>query len=282
MTTRSARPRARRAPGRPAVLVGVLAVLVAALTGCGEPEADGRPGADPDQVDAVEAPEVGACRQLTPDDVAAATNASRVVDCSARHTAETYAVGDVPDDVAAAGYDSPELGAFAYDTCNRGLTEFLGADESTSMRTVLSWAWFRPSQQAWDEGARWYRCDVVGGGERTETLVALPESARGILEGRPDDRWMACVEGPSVADAPRIPCNQPHDWRAVTTIKLGEPADPYPGDRLSEVQTRDFCRRSVQAYLNYPAQFDYGYTWFHAAEWEAGNRRSVCWARTSE
>ena len=48
---------------------------------------------------------------------------------------------------------------------------------------------------------------------------------------------MACVEGPSVAGSTKIPCTEAHDWRAVTTIKLGEPADAYPGDRLSEVRT---------------------------------------------
>ena len=62
---------------------------------------------------------------------------------------------------------------------------------------------------------------------------------------------------------------------------LGKKADAYPGDRLSEVRTRDFCRASVGAFLSYPLDYDFGYTWFHAAEWKAGNRRSVCWARTT-
>jgi hypothetical protein len=48
------------------------------------------------------------------------------------------------------------------------------------------------------------------------------------------------------------------------------------------VTTRDYCSDSVGAWLNYPVDYQYGYTWFHEAEWEAGNRRSVCWAKTSE
>ena len=63
------------------------------------------------------------------------------------------------------------------------------------MRTVVSWAWFRPSKKAWDKGARWYRCDVVGGGEESQQFVALPESAKGLLLGRPKDRWMVCATG---------------------------------------------------------------------------------------
>lgn len=260
----------------------LLATLVLLLSACSEPAAPVQPGADPEQVDAVEVPELGACRLLDLDDVAAPTNATPVVGCSSPHTAETYAVGELPDELRDAAYDAPEVGLFAYRTCDAGLQKFLGADDSQSMRTILSWAWFRPSEKAWADGARWYRCDVIGGGEQSAELVSLPRTARGILSGRPDDRWVACVEGPSVAGSVKIPCTQPHDWRAVTTIKLGEPADTYPGDRLSEVRSRDFCKKSVQAYLNYPPRFDFGYTWFHRVEWEAGNRRSVCWARTNE
>ena len=79
----------------------------------------------------------------------------------------------------------------------------------------------------------------------------------------------------------KIPCTEPHDWRAVTTIKLGESNDPYPGDRASQIRTRDFCSDSVGAWLGYPVTYDYGYTWFQEPEWLGGNRRSVCWAKTT-
>jgi hypothetical protein len=261
-------------------LAPLLALLLAVtLAGCGEPTP---PGADPEQVDSVEAPELGACRLLTLPDVAQASDASPTVPCSDEHTAQTYAVGELPEELRTAAYDSQEVGAFAFDTCSSQLEKFLGGDVSVVMRSIVTWAWFRPSPQAWEDGARWYRCDAVGGGEQSATLATLPETARGLLQGRPDDRWMACVEGTSIDAGPRIPCTQPHDWRAVTTIKLGEPGDPYPGDRVAEIRTRDFCSDSVGAWLNYPVDFDYGYTWFHEAEWEAGNRRSICWAKTSE
>ena len=78
----------------------------------------------------------------------------------------------------------------------------------------------------------------------------------------------------------KVPCTEPHQWRAVTTISLGGANDDYPGDRLVEVKTRDFCSDSVGAWLSYPVDYDFGYTWFHQAEWDAGNRRSVCWAKT--
>jgi len=256
--------------------------LVAALTlltACGE---DTDSDVDPQQLNMVETPELGACRVLTPEDVAQPSNATKTVDCAERHTAETYAVGQLPETFDDADYDDDAVGEFAYKACSTKFQKFLGADESLVMRTVVSWAWFRPSEEAWDKGARWYRCDIVGGGEQSEEYADLPKTAQGLLQGRPKDEWMVCVAGPSVSGAPKIPCSEKHDWRAVTTIKVGEPGEEYPGDRLVEVTTRDFCSDSVGAWLNYPIDYEFGYTWFHEAEWEAGNRRSVCWAKTAD
>ena len=261
------------------VVRGLVLVLVLLVTACGE---DGQgSNVDPELVDAVEAPQLGACRVLTPDDVALPSNATKTVDCGDRHNAETYAVGDLPASLDDAAYDDSDVGAFAYDRCSKKFMTFLGADESVVMRTVVSWAWFRPSEEAWDNGARWYRCDIVGGGDQSKSYVDLPKTAEGLLL-RQADRWMVCVNGPSVSGAEKIPCSDEHNWRAVTTIKVGDADDKYPGDRVVEVKTRDFCSDSVGAWLSYPVDYDFGYTWFHEAEWEAGNRRSICWAKTDQ
>ena len=259
-------------------LASLVAALLLALAGCGE---DDQGDPDAGQVDSVEPPEVGACRVLTPDEVDQRSNGSRSVACDERHNAETFAVGDLPAELHDLDYADEELGAFAYRTCGEAFEEFLGADESLVMRTVVSWAWFRPSAAAWENGARWYRCDAVGGGAQSKRLIDLPTTARGLLEGKPKDKWLVCVNGETVNSGPKIPCTEPHVWRAVTTIKLGQPEDAYPGDRLVEVTTRDYCSDSVGAWLGYPPEYDFGYTWFHEGEWNAGNRRSVCWAKTS-
>ena len=261
---------------RVARAVAVPLIAAALLTACGP--VDQETNVDPDQLDAVEAPELGACRLLAPDDVAESSNATRTVPCSERHTAETYAVGQLPARFRDAPYGSEELGLFAFRTCASAFQKFLGADESLVMRTVLSWAWFRPSEQAWDDGARWYRCDAVGGADQNREYVDLPLTAKGLLRDQPDE-WMACASGPTV-ESVKLTCDQPHTWRAVTTIKLGEPGDDYPGDRLVKARTSDFCSKSVGAWLSYPEHYDYGFTWFHEGEWDAGNRRSICWAKT--
>jgi hypothetical protein len=259
-----------------AAAVPLVALLL--LTGC-QPDDQGS-NVDPDQVDSVDAPALGACRQLSPDDVALPSNATNTVACTDHHTAETYAVGPLPSEFDDASYDDKALGVFAYQTCAAAFQEFLGADESHVMRTIVSWAWFRPSEKAWDDGARWYRCDIVGGGDQSKEYVDLPITARDLLGNRPD-AWMVCVNGPTV-QAMKLACDKPHNWRAVSTIKLGEPDDTYPGDQVVEARTKDFCSASVGAWLNYPVDYDYGYTWFHSGEWAAGNRRSICWAKTDQ
>lgn len=257
------------------LLTGPLLALLLLATACSQDT-----GAE--DATSVAAPELGACRLLAPEDVAASANAAPTVDCAEDHTAETYAVGPLPSELDDAAYDDPDIGAFAYQTCTRAFMNFLGADESLAMRTLLSWAWFRPSEEAWDNGARWYRCDLVGGTEEATEFVTLPETAEGLMSsGVPDDQWMSCVDGEAVPGAPRIPCSEDHTWRAVTTIKVGAEGDPYPGDRLVEVTSRDYCDDSVSAWLGYPLQYKFAYTWFHEAEWKTGNRRSICWAWTT-
>ncbi len=254
-----------------------IAVLLLALSGCTQGQAGG--GVDPQET---ARPKLGACRELIPDDIARASNATASVACSARHTAETFSVGTFPADLSKHDPDDRALGAYVYDRCQSGFQRFIGGDESLVLRSTMTWAWFRPTTEAWAAGAHWFRCDVVGGGEQSKSFITLPTTAKGLLLGKPDDRWLVCVDGPSVSGSVKIPCTSKHSWRAVTTISVGKDTDDYPGDRLVEVRTRDFCSRSVAAWLNYPIDYDYGYTWFHEAEWKAGNRRSICWAKTDQ
>lgn len=257
----------------------LLAVLLATLSACGD---DVPAGADPAQVDATEPPAVGACRNLRVSESDEPSNATRLVPCTEPHTAETFASGALPDELHDADYLAEELETWAYRTCTEALIAYLGADESTVMRSILSWVWFRPSEKAWEKGARWYRCDVVGGGPQSKRYLDLPVTTKGLMARANDDHWMVCARGDDPAEGAKVPCTKPHEWRAATTIKVGEPGDPYPGDAAVEAKTKDFCSGSVGAWLGYPTDYDYGYTWFGEAEWAAGNRRSICWARTTQ
>ena len=268
----------------PPLALAAALLALPALSGCTPAESQQKSGdASPDvKAQVVKAPEIGACRVLQPSDLAEASDSTETVPCKQPHDAETFAVGPFKGRLADAGYDDPRLGAHVYDVCSKAFMRFTGADESLTLRSVVSWAWFRPTEAEWAAGARWFRCDVVGGTDRSAELVDLPRTAKGVLLGIPGDRWMACVKGADVNAVPPVPCTEPHDWRAVTTIVVGQEKDKYPGDRLVEVQSRDYCSDSVGAWMNYPIDYKYAYTWFHKADWELGNRRSICWAGTKD
>src|SRR3954454_15515571 len=107
-----ARARAAVRPGVP--LAAALVAVALLLTACaGAPQGG---NSDPGQVDSVTAPDLGACRTLTPADVAEPSNATRAVACTRPHTAETYAVGDLPASMDDVDYDAEDLGAWAYRT----------------------------------------------------------------------------------------------------------------------------------------------------------------------
>ncbi len=253
----------------------LLATLV--LAGCGGKE----PGTTKAGPDRVTPPELGACRALTPKEVGGSSDATKPLACSADHTAETFAIGTFPAKYASADYDDEGLGEFVFATCGKAYRTFLSGDESETMRSLLSWAWFRPSEEAWKNKARWYRCDVVGGPIGAASYRPLPRRMKGFMAAKPDEDWTLCARGPKVAGSTKVPCSAKHDWRAVTTIKLGQAKETYPGDRIAQIRSQQFCSDSVGAWLNYPAtNYQYGVTVFHEAEWKAGNRRSICWART--
>lgn len=252
--------------------------LVAAtmlLTGCG---ASSR--AD-DESDQSTPPRVGSCRDLRAGDLEAPTNQTPIVPCTQDHTAQTFTTGELPAP-AEASYVDRRHGKYVHGACQKAFRKFIGADESQAMRSQLSWAWFRPSERSWKSGARWYRCDVVGGPADASRLRNLPDDASGMFSAKEPDEWLTCALGTTVAQGTKVPCTGEHTWRAVTTIKIGRPEDAYPGDRIVQVRTRDYCQDSVGGWLGYPPEYDFGYTWFRDDRWAAGNRRSICWAKTTK
>lgn len=253
--------------------LAVLAALFCAagvLSGCGSGPSD-----------RLTPPRLGACRDLIAKDVNAHTDDTSAVPCRERHTAQTFLTGTLPASTGSA-YVDKRHGKYVYDTCTTAFAKFLGADDSLVLRIRLSWSWFRPSENAWKKGARWFRCDVVGAPDGARRLTPLPRVTKGLFQGRPAQKWFACARGNTFAGSTRVACSRPHEWRAIATVKLGGPEDPYPGDRISQVHSRDYCSDQVGAWMHYAPDYEYGYTYFHAAEWRAGNRRAVCWARTDQ
>ena len=256
-------------------------LLSALLSGCEAKDVkDVVPGAG-EPAD-MSAPDTGLCRDLSAEAVDAETDDTEPVDCTEDHTAETFYVGSFDEDETAdTAYDDASLGATVTKACGTRFRRYTGATDSLALRTVVTWAWWRPSEEAWDAGARWFRCDVVAR-STADALAPLPRTTKGLLLGIPAARWMVCADGPALAKAPRVACTEKHTWRAVSAVSIGKERDPWPGSRLVEVRSRDFCSDWVGAWTNYSLDYEFAYTWFGKDDWASGNRLSVCWARTEE
>lgn len=261
-------------------LLAVVLLLAALLSACEAKDPKALvPGSRPADM---EAPGNGLCRVLDAKAVAAPSDDTDPVDCSKPHTAQTFHVGTFDEHATQdTAYDDESLGTTVAKACRPRFLKFTGATDSLALRTVVTWAWWRPSEEAWKEGARWFRCDVIAR-STAKGLGPLPRTAKGLLLGIPADRWMVCADGRTVADAPRMACTEKHTWRAVSAVSVGKAKDPWPGSRLVEVRSRDFCSDWVGAWTNYSLDYEFAYTWFGKDDWASGNRLSVCWARTEE
>ena len=110
----------------------------------------------------------------------------------------------------------------------------------------------------------------------------LPRTAQG-LHGREARRGLDALRARAATWPGRRRCRAPRSTTGGRSPRSSSasPTDAYPGDRIAQIRSQQFCSDSVGAWLNYPAtNYDYGVTVFHEAEWKAGNRRSICWART--
>ena len=127
--------------------------------------------------------------------------------CTKRHTAQTFAVGTFPP-------PSPRKGMRSAGAGGLRLRPLPPAVPAVPRRATRAWCCARRSPGRGSARPRrpgrpagTWRCDVVGGGEQSKGFVALPTTAKGLLLGKPDDRWLVCVDGPTVSGSVKIPCS---------------------------------------------------------------------------
>ena len=240
----------RRPPLRAAVVAAASRCWRRGAADCARTDAERRPGAGRRG----RAPELGACRDLTPDDVAPAEQ--RHQDRRLRRAStprETYAVGALPAELEDAAYD--DRGARRV-----RLPDLLGEVREVPRRRREPGDAHRgqlgvvpPVGEGLGRGRALVPLRRRRRRRQTTEFVDLPDDRQGpaARPARTTSGWSA-PHGPVGRRRRRRSPARRHTWRAVTTIKLGEPEDPYPGDRLVEVTTRDFCSDSVGAWLELP------------------------------
>jgi hypothetical protein len=229
-----------------------------------------------------DAPAVGACYDLTYREATQPTSDAAPVRCSRPHTTQTIHVGrlDTVVDGHLLAVDSSRAQQQVTTTCPRRLARHLGGSSEERALSRLEVVWFSPTLDQSDEGATWFRCDVVLVGAR-EVLDPLPRPPRlqGVLDGgrAPEKKLGLCgTTAPGREGFERVVCSRRHSWRAVSTIELAG-ARAYPGRAAVRRDGAATCRDRVRRVIGSPARFTYGWEWPTRRQWRAGQRFGYCW-----
>lgn len=236
--------------------------------------------------DAAPAPEVGACRMLTVEDVPPPTNDDPEVRCSKRHTAVTYHVGEWPAKLikSARGVKDRKLEGYVFTECDRAWRRTVGGSQEARVTSIVSWAWYKPTRKQFDDGAYWFRCDLVAG-QSTKRLEVLPADVDGLLKGSFDDRYHACwtkpfSDKPNADEGVLTSCARRHRQRAVGIVTVGKRKAPYPGQQTTFDRSNNRCGDVVAQWRGDPRPGEYGLQWPRRSDWRDGERYATCWAVT--
>jgi hypothetical protein len=270
----------RQVSRRTTILATVLLATVAALAGCSgdEPKAERTTSSPAAPATVPAAPPERACYALTFDQAVEPTSTSDPVPCGSAHTAATIRVGTIRPvvDGHLLAVDSDTVQKQVAGRCRARLTAYLGGDEETRRLSRLTVVWFTPSLVESDEGALWFRCDLVALAGK-DRLAPLPRRTRGIL-GRPDvlDRFGTCgTASPAAKSFARVICSEEHTWRARGTIEL--PAGTAYLGKAAGAAADSRCRDIEAQLAGDILKLKWSFEWPTREQWATGQRYGYCW-----
>ena len=266
----------------------VCLLLVAALTACtggnDEPSAEPTPTPSssapaPPTATAVPPPDDRACYALDYDQAVAPTSDEHPVDCQDDHTSMTFAVGRLHTvvDGHLLAVDSDRVQAQVAQTCPDRLAGFVGGTVEARRLSMLRAVWFTPTVEQSDAGASWFRCDVIAlAGD--EKLAPLTGKVAGVLDkSAGQERYGMCgTAEPGTPRFARVICSDQHSWRAIATVPFRDGA--YPGLEKVRAAGDTPCQDAARAVAADTLNFQWGYEWPTAAQWDAGQTYGLCWA----
>ncbi len=273
-------------------------LALVALVGCGkagdlvasdptEPN-DDTAQSQPTEDAAAPAPDEGDCRKLQMEDIQAATNDGSPVNCDQRHNAVTYYVGKWPEDLveSATSVKDSDLEQHVLTECDEAWRNTVGGSLEDWVVSIVSWAWYRPSAKQFNDGANWFRCDLVAG-QHTDRLERLPSDVNGMLDADFDDRYRACwtkvfSDKPGVAEGTLTSCARDHRQRAIGIVQLDTNSENYPGQQEAFELSNEMCAKAVAKWRDAKQPGQFGLQWPRRQEWKDGERYATCWAVTRE
>ena len=228
-------------------------------------------------------PKAGECRNLTFGAMGRYSNDGPTTSCAQPHTAFTFAVEDLPKDVA---FDGVDIGNDAVQEkasllCRAAFAKYIGGSAATRALSRLSVTYFVPTQQDFDAGSRWVRCDVIAL-QSARILAALPKTVEGFndTDAALDDYGVCSRGEPGTPEALLVMCNQDHDYRALTALRIGDDDADYPGEKAVGEDGQSRCDDYISDTLGLGGGYTYAWTYPSLDDWDAGQRFGFCWNKT--
>jgi hypothetical protein len=227
------------------------------------------------------APRNEACYRLSIKQLALPTNSSRPTSCNSRHDTQTIYVGrlDTVVDGHLVAIDSPRVQRQLERTCPAQLARYLGGSAQTLNLSRFHVVWFSPTLSQSEQGADWFRCDVIAFG-RGDALFGLPAPAKlkgALAASGALARYGLCgTAAPGARTFQRVICARRHSWRALSTIAIPG-GRRYPGASRVRASGDATCKTQAQQQAGNSLKYQYGWEWPTGKQWAAGQHYGFCW-----
>lgn len=264
---------------RSAVAVATLTVVLGLATSCSSDEPGAKATETPTAVATPPpAPPHHACYDLDFAAAAKPTSSEAPVPCRAAHTTVTIRVGTIRPvvDGHLLAVDSDTVQKQIASRCRARFTTYVGGDAQTRRLSRLTVVWFSPTLDQSDQGALWFRCDLVAlaGHDR---LAPLPRISRQLLAADGAlDRYGTCgTTSPASSRFQRVICSRHHTWRARATIDL--PRGTKYLAKAAGAAANSTCRDIDARLASDILRLKWSFEWPTRAQWQAGQRFGYCW-----
>lgn len=219
-------------------------------------------------------PKAGECHALSWKQALSPVTVAKAMQCSRRHTAQTYFVGQL--NLISGGkvlaVDAPSAQRQARSTCTARLPSHLGITPRDLRLQMAQAVWFTPSMEAAAAGAHWVRCDVVVVSAPTR-LQPLPRRTKGW--GKTPSVAMCATAEPGTKQFARVTCGSRHSWVAVSTVDL--PGTKLPGAGQIQALMDPACRDAARSRATDPLDFTWSQESPRPDQWAVGQRYGICW-----
>ena len=191
----------------------------------------------------------------------------------------TFSLGEL--DTAVDGHllavDSDRVQQQVATECPARFGSFVGGTPEQRRLSMLRAVWFTPTVEESDEGANWFRCDVIAVADQGG-LAALTGRLAGVLgteAGR--ERYAMCgTAEPGTDGFERVICSVEHTWRAIAIVPFE--AEEYPGDDRVRTAGEAPCQDAGRAVADDPLSYRWSYERPTREQWDAGQTYGICWA----